>query len=265
MEHEVRTPFPGMDPYLEQPESWQGFHHNLIAAVALDLAPRLRPRYYVATEERTYLYAPDRATFIGRPDLNVIGPVLQEPRASWSVEPVAGAVRVELPIPDHVREAYLEVRHVGTGEVATVLELLSPANKHPGEGRRQYAQKRLTVFGSRTNLVEIDVLRAGEPMLMWGNGHDSHYRILVSRARQRPSDDLYAFSVRQAIPDFPLPLQPDEAEPIVELNRIVLDLYERAGYDLRINYRGDAPPPLEGDEATWADVLLRDAGLRTSG
>ena len=261
----MRTPFPGMDPYLEQPESWQGFHNSLIAAVALDLAPRLRPRYYVATEERTYLYAPDRSTFIGRPDLNVIGPVLQEPRASWSVEPVAGAVRVEMPIPDHVREAYLEVRHVGTSEVVTVLELLSPANKHPGEGRRQYEQKRLTVFGSRTNLVEIDVLRAGEPMLMWGNGHDSHYRILVSRARQRPSDDLYAFSVRQAIPDFPLPLQPDEAEPIVELNRIVLDLYERAGYDLRINYRGDAPPPLEGDEATWADVLLRDAGLRTSG
>ena len=51
----MRTPFPGMDPYLEQPESWQGFHNSLIAAVALDLAPRLRPRYYVATEERTYL------------------------------------------------------------------------------------------------------------------------------------------------------------------------------------------------------------------
>ena len=49
----MRTPFPGMDPYLEQPESWQGFHNSLIAAVALDLAPRLRPRDYVATEERT--------------------------------------------------------------------------------------------------------------------------------------------------------------------------------------------------------------------
>ncbi len=80
-EHRMRTPFPGMDPYLEQPESWQGFHNSLIAALALDLAPRLRPRYYVATEERTYLYAPDRSTFIGRPDLNVIAPVFQESRA----------------------------------------------------------------------------------------------------------------------------------------------------------------------------------------
>jgi hypothetical protein len=246
----MRTPFPGMDPYLEHPESWQGFHNSLIAAIALDLAPRLRPRYYVATVERTYLYAPDRSIFIGHPDLHVIGPA-------------AGVVRVELPIPDHVREAYLEVRHVGTGEVVTVLEILSPANKQPGEGRRQYEQKRLTVFGTLTNLVEIDLLRAGEPMTLWGDGHASHYRILVSRMRQRPRGDLYPFSVRQSIPDFPLPLQPDDDEPLVELNRIVHDLYERGGYDLRINYRGDATPPLEGDDAAWADALLRDAGLRS--
>ena len=259
------TPFPGMDPYLEQPESRQGFHNSLIAALALDLAPRLRPRYYVATEERTYLYAPDRSTFIGRPDLNLIGPMLQESSATWLVEPAAGAMSVELPIPDHVREAYLEVRQVGSDEVVTVLEILSPTNKRPGEGRSQYEQKRLTVFGTLTNLVEIDLLRAGEPMPMWGNGHGSHYRILVSRVRQRPSGDIYAFSVRQPIPDFLLPLQPDEAEPLVELNRIVHDLYERAGYDLRINYRRDASPLLEGDDAAWVDALLRDAGLRTSG
>jgi hypothetical protein len=49
----MRTPFPGTDPYLEQLESWQGFHNSLIATLALDLAPRLRPRYYVATEECT--------------------------------------------------------------------------------------------------------------------------------------------------------------------------------------------------------------------
>jgi len=251
-----------MDPYLEQPESWQGFHNSLIAAVALDLAPRLRPRYYVATEERTYLSAPDRSTFIGRPALNVIGPALQESRAAWPGEPEPGIVRVELPIPDQVREAYLEIRQVGNDEVVTVLEILSSTNKHPGEGRRQYEQKRLTIFSTLTNLVEIDLLRAGEPMPMWGDGHGNHYRILVSRARQRPSGDLYSFSVRQPIPAFPLPLQPDDAEPLVELNRLLHDLYERAGYDLRINYRGDATPPLEGDDAAWADALLREADLR---
>ncbi|MEI7769214.1 MAG: DUF4058 family protein, partial [Chloroflexales bacterium] len=48
------TPFPGMDPYLEQPAIWPDFHNSLIVALRDDLAPRLRPRYYVAIEERTY-------------------------------------------------------------------------------------------------------------------------------------------------------------------------------------------------------------------
>ncbi|PSN17406.1 hypothetical protein C7271_17910, partial [filamentous cyanobacterium CCP5] len=40
------SPFPGMDPYLEQAAYWSSFHSRLIVALADDLAPRLRPRYY---------------------------------------------------------------------------------------------------------------------------------------------------------------------------------------------------------------------------
>jgi len=69
----MRTPFPGMNPYLEHPELWPGLHNHLIAALALDLAPRLLPGYYVATEERTYVNEPDGLFFAGRPDLAVIG------------------------------------------------------------------------------------------------------------------------------------------------------------------------------------------------
>ena len=69
---------------------------------------------------------------------------------------------------------------------------------------------------------------------MWGNGHGSHYRILVSRARQRPSGELYPLKVCQPIPNF-LFAAAGHGEPLVELNRILHDLYERAGYDLRIN------------------------------
>lgn len=39
-------------------------------------------------------------------------------------------------------------------------------------------------------------------------------------------------------------------------------LYDRAGYDLRLNYGSEADPPLEGEDAVWADVLLRAAGWR---
>jgi hypothetical protein len=70
-------------------------------------------------------------------------------------------VEVELPVPDRARETYLEVRAVGDGGVVTVIEVLSPANKRPGEGRRLYLQKRAAVLGGLTSLVEIDLLRAG--------------------------------------------------------------------------------------------------------
>src|SRR5205823_3049838 len=61
-------PFPGMDPYLEHPTLWPGVHNGLLAALQLALAPQLRPRYYIALEERVYVTEPDQRAFIGRPD-----------------------------------------------------------------------------------------------------------------------------------------------------------------------------------------------------
>ncbi len=51
----VPPPFPGMDPYLEHPALWQGIHNRLIADLDDELAPRLRPRYFIAVEERVYV------------------------------------------------------------------------------------------------------------------------------------------------------------------------------------------------------------------
>ena len=80
----LRPPFPGMDPYLEHPAHWPGVHNGLIAALQLSLAPQLRPRYYVAMEERLYITEPHQRVFVGRPDLAVIGRPTEEtgPKAS---------------------------------------------------------------------------------------------------------------------------------------------------------------------------------------
>jgi hypothetical protein len=259
----MRTPFPGMDPYLEHPGLWPDVHNALIARLRDDLAPRLRPRYFVALEQRTYLNEPEGLIFAGRPDAAVVWPRLRESQPQYRDDTVIeGIVTVELPVPDEVRETYLEVRSVGDDRVITVLEILSPANKRTGQGRQIYEHKRLVTFGTSTSLVEIDLLRAGEPMLMWGDGRGAHYRILVSRASRRPRGDLLPFTVRQAIPAFCLPLQRGDEEPQVELNPLLHDLYQHVGYDLRLNYRTEAEPPLAGEDAVWADALLREAGLR---
>ena len=51
-----------------------------------------------------------------------------------------------------------------TQAVVTAIEILSPTNKLDSRGRSQYMAKRRKVLASATNLVEIDLLRAGEPM-----------------------------------------------------------------------------------------------------
>lgn len=256
------SPFPGMDPYLEHPALWPDVHQRLIVALADSLGPTLRPRYRVAVEERVYVTDVEGPLFIGRPDMSVVnaGP----PTGMGTSAPVALVEPrvVEVPLPDRIREGYLEVRDVATGQVVTMAELLSPTNKRAGEGRRLYEEKRLQVLGTRTHLVEIDLLRGGEPMKMWGDGKDSHYRILVSRADRRPRADLYAFNLRDPIPPFSLPLRPGDEEPVVELGTLLHALYDRAGYDLALDYAAEPVPPLEGDELAWADQLLRDEGLR---
>jgi len=257
----VPSPFPGMDPYLEHPMLWSGVHNGLIAALQLSLAPQLRPRYYVAIEERLYITEPDQRVFVGRPDLAVVSQSAAEstPKPSPSA---ASALSVQVPLPDEVRETYLEVRDTGTDYVVTVVEILSPTNKRRGRGRRIYEDKRMEVLASRTHLVEIDLIRAGEPMPVAGNGSASDYRILVSRGDCRPNATLYAFGVRQSIPPFALPLKPHDQEPTVDLGLILQDLYDRASYDLRLDYRGEPHPPLPPAEVAWADQLLRRRGLR---
>ncbi|MCW5849938.1 MAG: DUF4058 family protein [Anaerolineae bacterium] len=255
------TPFPGMDPYLERPSLWTNVHTSLIIALRDDLAPRLRPKYYVAVEERSVRLGPDELAFAVRPDVAI---VRSAPGQTTEAASVVGpsVLTVELPMAETIREVFLEMREVGTDRVVTVVEILSPTNKLPGPGRRDYEQKRLNLLGTLTHLVEIDLLRAGPPMPMLGYTEPSDYRILVSRAERRPQADLIAFSVRQPIPTFRLPLQPGDTEPEVDLTALLHGLYDRAGYDLRLNYRTAAEPPLTGEDAVWADALLRRAAIR---
>jgi hypothetical protein len=65
------SPFPGMNPYLEDPELWPGVHGRLIVAIADFLSPQLRPKYFVAIEERTYQTTCEERLLVGIPDVVV--------------------------------------------------------------------------------------------------------------------------------------------------------------------------------------------------
>lgn len=260
------SPFPGMDPYLEHRFIWPSLHHRLITAIADELSVQLSDGYYVDIEQRVYISEPEEPDSFRIPDVSVLS-VSTNGDASDASEVSAtegagdAAVAVRVPLPEEVRESYLEVREAGSNYLITAIEVLSPTNKRPGKGRQLYEEKRMELLGTWTNLVEIDLLRAGEPMRIIGDRVHGDYRILVARGGKSRAM-LYPFGVRQPFPEFPVPLRRDEAEPLVDIGRLLPDLYDRARYYMRVNYAEDPMPPLSDADAEWADELLRSKALR---
>lgn len=262
------SPFPGMDPYLEHPEIWPGVHLLLIAALAESLSPQLRPKYSVSVEVRLYETTGEGSLLVGIPDVSVQKVTRQTQQlnaVAIATQPslaTSQPIQVNVPMPLTVRQGYLEIREVATKEVVTAIELLSPINKRAGKGRKTYENKRQRVLNSSTNLVEIDLLRAYEPMLLFGDNWQSDYSVLVSRSNSRPQAELYAFNLPDKAVEFQLPLREGDEAPTVNLQELLDDIYDRSGYDLKLDYTQEPVPPCAETESAWLANLLTEKGLR---
>jgi Protein of unknown function (DUF4058) len=256
------SPFPGVDPYVENPEFWPEVHNRLIVAIADSLAPQLRPKYRVAIEKRTYLNDETESVLVGIADVAILrGRATPSLGTTTLTDRRRPPIQVTMPSPEEIQERYLEIREVAEGRVVTVLEILSPKNKRLGIGQTTYLQKRQQILASETHLVEIDLLRSGS-LIPLQNFHSACYYTLVSRSDQRPLADLYPFHLQEEIPIFAIPLAPSEPEPEVDLQALYAAVYDRAGLDLVIDYRPSPIPSLPQEDADWADALLRQQGLR---
>lgn len=241
----MQPKFPGMNPYLENPELWSEVHFGLIVVLARSLNAVITPKYRAAVEKRVYA----DSLLVGIPDSvfqrSTEAAELQQTTATLS-EPLV----VTVPLTEETQERFLEIREVGTGTVVTVVEVLSPKNKRVGEGKIKYDAKRQTVLNSTAHLVEIDLLRTGEPKPMAG-GVTSDYRILVSRANRRPAAELYLFNLRSPLPRFLLPLRPGDQEPVVDLKAMLEQVYQEAALDLAIDYTQPPVSPVSDDDFAW--------------
>ena len=65
------SPFPGMNPYLENPELWSEVHYRLITAIADAIETELSLKYRVAIEKRIYLSDREESVEVGIPDVCV--------------------------------------------------------------------------------------------------------------------------------------------------------------------------------------------------
>jgi hypothetical protein len=244
----MRLAFPGMDPWLEDPTIWPGFHNWLIAAIADDLAPRLAPRYFVALESRTTVLTGLDLDLFYRPDFAVHAMERVETRRG------AGIAVVERP---EIQQ--FAIQEVPGRKLVTVLEILSPTNKKTANARADYLKKRQALIRSRVNFVEIDLLRGGEPMPLENSPSGFDYRILVCRAPAGSRGVLFPFMCTSPIPPIPIPLLPGDAEPILDLHAVTHSLIDRASYDLVIDYTQPPDPPLRPADEAWAAAIVAES------
>ncbi len=243
--------FPGMNPYLENPSLWSEVHYWLIAGLARSLNPLLLPKYRAAVEKRVYL----DAVLIGIPDTSVLQQKPEIKSSSVITTVLNKPIQVTLPLTEEINEYYLEIREVPNKRVITAIEILSPKNKQAGVGRNKYLKKRQKVLNSATHLVEIDLLRAGKFMPMI-QSIQSDYRILISRANLRPEAELYPFNIQESIPQFLLPLQLGDREPIINLSDILEQVYQEAALESTIDYSVPPVPPLNESDFSWLQSLI---------
>jgi hypothetical protein len=149
---------------------------------------------------------------------------------------------------------YLAVRERDTNELVTVIELLSPTNKHIGPDHEQYLGKRTEILRSRTHLVEIDLLRGGVRMPP-EELPTCDYCALVSRVEERPRAGVWPWRFRDPLPVVPIPLRGNDPDARLDLKAAIDQVYDGGGYEDYI-YSGLPEPQLAPDDAAWAAQFL---------
>lgn len=284
------SPFPGMDPYLEDPAIWPDFHHRWATILSEELNNQLPAPFYARMEMRPefgVVEEPEERTRTIVSDVLV----LQHPRPTHSTH-VGEVLVMEAPrrevapavefatLPDEmVRHHFVEIRDSQRGhKLITLIEILSPSNKRPGPDRDTYAAKQREVLDSDANLVEIDLLRAGRRVLPSRDlataigrlDPPPDYLVLVSRAWRRAGPFIgysaYPIRLRDMLPCISIPLTRDHTEIPLDLQFAFQRTYDRGPYRKgAVDYSLPPASIVSAEDAAWADALLCAAGWRPGG
>ncbi|MEB3359420.1 MAG: DUF4058 family protein [Synechococcales bacterium] len=96
----MQNPFPGMNPYLEQPGLWPQVHSRLIVAIADEITPQVAPKYRVSIEERIYTTT-DTDLLVGIADVAIALRSETGSQAATTAQLTAPR-RVQVPLPMEV-------------------------------------------------------------------------------------------------------------------------------------------------------------------
>ncbi len=205
----MKSPFPGMDPYIEACGFWRDFHHGLIEGIVRVLSSNLPDNYIARTRGRTYV---------------VPGEELDE------------------------KEAFIEIFELHPERrLVTSIEVLSPSNKRKDTaGWDKYLRQRQTRLRGDTSLVEIDLLRGGTRMPMLDTWPNAPYTLLVARRKQQACQ-VWPAHFQRPVPAIPIPLLEPHPDVRLELQPIIDGIYASRRYHLDIDYRKPLQPPLSDE------------------
>lgn len=278
-------PFPGMDPYLEAPDIWPDFHDALASALRSILNIYLPAPYYARLQKRPELGVIMSGGVIHRivPDVSVLrypqartpGSLLREaapavldyprPEATAGVE-----VRIHT---DPLQHHFVEILDAAHGHrLVTLIEIVSPSNKHPGPDRRAYEANQHDILSSDANLIELDLLRSGQRLLPYPElaaALDSlahAYLVLLNRSRLRQDlwmdYTLYPVRLPEPLPCIPVPLAGGDPDVLLDLQLAFNRVYREGPYLRAVDYTQPPEPPLNEADTAWAEERLRLSGLR---
>jgi hypothetical protein len=257
------SPFPGMDPYLENVRLWADVHLELISGIRALLNPQLLPKYYVRVEERIYVAdESDPARTVVIPDLRVAKGYGERIKAPSGLQ-VAEAIEVTL-LDAEIHEPRLEIIDAERRQVITVIEILSPTNKMSGSaGRKSYLDKRNEVMASSTHLVEIDLLRDGKGFIARERFPKADYFVFLSRTdSERRRNFVWPIDLAQKLPVVEIPLRERDEDAHLDLQACIEQVYDRGAYQMAIDYKTQPVPALSEQRDAWADQLLRGSRMR---
>jgi hypothetical protein len=259
-----RSPFPGMDPYLEA--RWSDVHAKMIGFIGEALQPLLPRDLRARAEERILLEADDEED-VGsggyRSDVAVIetgpgsrAPAVGETGAVAAIEPI-----IIRRFPTPILDRWVQIVDVSSGNrVVTVVAILSPWNKLAGRLNRQYLRKLQDYARASVSVVEIDLLRSGSRGRIAETEADipadrrTPYIACIRLGWEPETWRAYPLPLRARLPAFPIPLRPTDPQILLDLQPIIDRIYVAGGHD-DIDYTKPPEPPLQESDMAWAAGL----------
>lgn len=264
------SPFPGVDPYLENRHLWPVFHKAFISLLMVELNTLLPPGFVASQDERVYLtptyreILPDSLIFRqSRRGESTALPIPDSP-GGVAVLPASYDPPVILePTVEEIREPFVLILATQKQEqVITVIELLSPKNKYrSSDGWETYRNKQQEILKSDVHLLELDFLRGGNDTVApsrdrLADQEPFDYIISLRRARNGDRYEVWPFGIQEVLPRIPIPLTGSYPDLILDTSTVYNRTFDGGRFGQRVDYTSRLTPRLSKADQAWVDALL---------